>query len=258
MTTARVLFLRIMSMYRHAPGLAVVTLAAPLGMMLLFGFVFGGALSGGESVSAYRSYLTPGVLVLVSAMGLVATASNANSDLRSGLTDRLRVLPVRPVVLPVGHAVAETLAGIVGLVGMGAVGYAAGWRIEAPTVDVVTAVVLLCAFRFAACYLGILLGSVVRDENMLQQIAPLIFGTIMLSNVFVPTETMPAALGAIAEWNPVSSVVQALRELFGAEVSVGPESAWPMHHPVAAAFCWITVILLVSVPLAGRQYSSGR
>ncbi|ETT28432.1 ABC transporter permease [Rhodococcus aetherivorans] len=255
---AWILFLRVAATYRNAPGLLAVTLAAPLGMMLLFGFVFGGALAGGSDAAAYRSYLTPGVLVLVAAMGLVVTASTVNADLRSGLTDRLRALPVPPVAVPAGLALAETVTGASALATMAGVGFLAGWRVEATPADVALAVLLLLAFRFALAWLGIVLGASIRDEQMLQQVAPLIFGAVMFSNVFVPTETMPAVVATIAEWNPVSAVVAALRQLFGSGTTVAADAAWPMQHPVVAAFAWTAVILAVSVPIAVRGYASSR
>ena len=93
---------------------------------------------------------------------------------------------------------------------------------------------------------------------MLQQLAPLIFGTIMLSNVFVPTETMPSVVATVIEWNPVSAVVAALRELFGSDTGVVPDASWPMQHPAAAAFGWTAVLLAVAVPIAVRRYSSSQ
>lgn len=78
----------------------------------------------------------------------------------------------------------------------------------------------------------------------------------MLSNVFVPTDTMPSVAGTFAEWNPVSAVVEALRQLFGAVSSVSTDAAWPMHYPVVAAFGWVTLILVLSIPAAASRYSS--
>ncbi|WP_226436054.1 ABC transporter permease [Rhodococcus yananensis] len=265
-TASRVVFGRTVAMYRHAPGLLAFTLAAPLGMVLLFGYVFGGTLAGDADPSVYRSYLMPGVFVLVAAMGLIATASTANADLHSGLTDRFRALPISRAAVPTGLAVAETAMGIVALVVMMGVGYLVGWRIDAPASDVVLAVVLLFAFRLALGWLGILLGLVVADERMLQQAAPMIFGLIMFSNVFTPTEAMPAVVRAVAEWNPVSAVVAALRELFGPGGGVAADAAGvtaadtalPMQHPVAAAFGWVAVILVVTVPVAVRRYGAQR
>ncbi|WP_280414655.1 ABC transporter permease [Nocardia carnea] len=251
-------FGRVLTAYRHSPGLLAITLAAPAGMMLLFGFVFGGALAGTADAAAYRSYLTPGVLVLVAAMGLTATASTANADLNSGLTDRFRALPLPALSVPAGLALAETLTGGVALVVMSGIGWAAGWRIDATPAEILTAVALLLLFRFALSWAGICLGAVIRDEQMLQQTAPLIFGAVMFSNVFVPTETMPGPLRAFAEWNPVSAVVAALRELFGAPGAVAADAAWPLREPVAASAIWLSVALVVTVPVVLRQYGSAR
>ncbi|WP_039802698.1 ABC transporter permease [Nocardia araoensis] len=253
-----IMFLRIVAMYRNSPGLFAITLAAPLSMMLLFGFVFGGALAGGVDASVYRSYLTPGVLVLVAAMGLLATAPTANADLRSGLTDRVRALPVHPIAAPAGFVLAETVTGGLALIVMAAADYLAGWRVDASPVDIALAALLLLAFRYALAWLGTWLGTAVRDEQMLQQVAPLVFAAIMFSNVFVPIETMPGAVRTIAEWNPVSAVVAALRQLFGLPATAAADSAWTMRHPVASAFIWIAALLAVSIPTAVRRYAPAR
>ncbi|WP_327150185.1 ABC transporter permease [Nocardia sp. NBC_01329] len=249
-------FGRILSAYRHSPALLAVTLAAPAGMMLLFGFVFGGALSGDGDTGAYRSYLTPGVLVLVSAMGLAATASTANADLNSGLTDRFRALPLPTFSIPAGLALAETLTGGLALLLMSGIGLAAGWRIDTGIGSATAAFAVLLLFRFAIGWVGICLGALVRDEQMLQQVAPLVFGTIMFSNVFVPTESMPGGVRAVAEWNPVSAIVAAVRDLFGAPGTVPEDAAWPLREPVAASLLWIAVILVVTVPVVLRQYGA--
>ncbi|WP_264293352.1 ABC transporter permease [Rhodococcus rhodochrous] len=130
LTGTRTLLHRVLLTYRHSPALLFVTLTAPLGMMLLFGFVFAGALSGGEGAT-YRAYLMPGVLVLVAAMGLATTAATANADMRSGLSDRFRTLPTSPVAAPAGLVFAETLTCAVTLAPMVGIGYLVGWRIEA-------------------------------------------------------------------------------------------------------------------------------
>ncbi|MFE1596337.1 ABC transporter permease [Nocardia sp. NPDC058705] len=255
-TGAAVLFGRVLQNYRNSPGLFAITLAAPLGMMLLFGFVFGGALSGGSDAAAYRAYLVPGVLVLVAAMGLTSTASTVNADLRSGFTDRLRALALSPAAAPAGFALAETVVGVVALALMSGIGFLLGWRVDATLGEAAVAIGLLLAFRCALSWLGIALGAAIRDEQMLQQIAPLIFGTIMFSNVFVPTATMPPVVAAIAEWNPVSAVVGALRELLGADLPGGAGGTWPTQHPVTAAIVWIAVLFAFAVPIAIRRYAA--
>ncbi|MGA4689577.1 ABC transporter permease [Rhodococcus sp. AB351] len=257
LTGTRTLLHRVLLTYRHSPALLFVTLAAPLGMMLLFGFVFAGALSGGEG-AAYRAYLMPGVLVLVAAMGLATTAATANADMRSGLSDRFRTLPTSPVAAPAGLAFAETLTCAVTLAPMVGIGYLVGWRIEAGAVEIALAALVLLLFRFALSWMGVWLGVSIRDEQVLQQCAPMIFGTIMFSNIFVPTDTMPVVVRQIAEWNPVSAVVGALRELLSASAPVPADAAWPLHHPVWSAFGWCVVLLAVTVPLAVRRYTADR
>ncbi|MCD2097105.1 ABC transporter permease [Rhodococcus rhodochrous] len=185
LTGTRTLLHRVLLNYRHPPALLFVTLTAPLGMMLLFGFVFAGALSGGEGAT-YRAYLMPGVLVLVAAMGLATTAATVNADMRSGLSDRFRTLPTSPVAAPAGLVFAETLTCAVTLAPMVGIGYLVGWRIEADAGEIALAVLVLLLFRFALSWVGVWLGVSIRDEQVLQQCAPMIFGTIMFSNIFVP------------------------------------------------------------------------
>ncbi|NUP25903.1 MAG: ABC transporter permease, partial [Nocardia sp.] len=141
---------------------------------------------------------------------------------------------------------------------MSGIGLAAGWRIDAGVGATIGAFALLLLFRFAIGWVGICLGTVIRDEQMLQQVAPLIFGTIMFSNVFVPTESMPGAVRAVAEWNPVSAIVAAARELFGAPGAVTGDTAWPLREPIAASLLWITLILVVTAPVVLRRYGAMR
>lgn len=253
MRAGQVIFARNLLVYRHQPGLLAITLAAPLGMMLLFGFVFGGSLSGGDG-DAYRSYIVPGMFVLVAAMGLVATASTANADLHSGVTDRFRSLPISPVAVPMGLVLAETLAGIAALAVMVPIAWAVGWRVESGPADAALAIVVLILARWALSWLGVVVGVSVGNQQMLQQVAPLIFGLVMLSNVFVPTATMPGVVRQIAEWNPVSAFVEAVRELFGNAFALPADAAWPLQHPIAASLIWVVVLTAVSVPVVTRRF----
>jgi ABC-2 type transport system permease protein len=251
-----VIFVRHVQVYRHAPGLLLITLAAPLGMLLLFGYVFGGSLAGTGDAQAYRAYLVPGVFVLVAAMGLTATAISANGDLHSGLTDRFRSLPMKSQSVPGGLAAAETVTGVFAFVLMGAVGLLVGWRIDAGVGRALLAVALLVSVRFVLSWLGILLGLAVRNAQVVQQLAPLIFGSVMLSNVFTPTERMPGGVRQFVEWNPISAITSALRELFGNVPATSPSThvALPLQHPVAAAFLWCALLLAIAIPLATRRY----
>jgi ABC-2 type transport system permease protein len=253
-------FVRTMQMYRAAPALLFVTLLAPIGMLLLFGYVFGGSLAKGQGISGttYRAYLIPGVFVLVAAMGMIATAASANTDRRSGLTDRFRSLPMSATSVPAGLALAEVVTGGIALLLMAGVGWLVGWRIAGGLGHAVLAIVLLLLFRYVLSWLGIMLGVGVRDEQMLQQLAPLVFGFIMLSNVFTPTALMPSGVRQAVEWNPMSAVISGVRQLFGNAPPAGSDVAWPLRHPVAAGFFWCVALLAIAVPGAVRNYRTPR
>jgi ABC-2 type transport system permease protein len=105
------------------------------------------------------------------------------------------------------------------------------------------------AFQFAATWAGIYLGLVIGREETAAQASILIFPLAMLSNVFVPTTGMPAWLHAIADWNPVSALAAAARQLFGNPA--GPaDGAWPLRHPITASLAWTALLLAVFVPLS--------
>ncbi|WP_341865475.1 ABC transporter permease [Kitasatospora cheerisanensis] len=116
---------------------------------------------------------------------------------------------------------------------------------------------MLLLFRFACGWLGTALGLAVGKEETAGQLAVLAIPLSMLTSAFVPTGGMPGWLAAVAEWNPVSAVVEAGRQLFGNPSA--PGGAWPAQHPVAAALGWCALLLLVAVPLAVRNFArSGR
>ena len=130
-----------------------------------------------------------------------------------------------------------------------------GWRIRGSLVDAVLGYVLLVAWGFAMIWVGILVGSAMRS---VEAVNGLMFATMFpvtfLANTFSPTENMEPWLKAVAEWNPVSSLVQAVRELWGNADPV-PESAHlPLHHPVIATLVWVVVVTAVMAPLALRSF----
>jgi ABC-2 type transport system permease protein len=109
-------------------------------------------------------------------------------------------------------------------------------------------------FQFAMIWVGMYLGLLIGKEETAAQSSILIFPITMLSNVFVPTSGMPAWLRAVADWNPISAVAAAVRQLFGNPV--GPANgAWPLQHPVVACLAWTAVLLAVFVPLCIARYA---
>lgn len=111
-------------------------------------------------------------------------------------------------------------------------------------------------FRFAAVWIGIFLGLLTRNEEAVSQLGGATFLLPLLSNAYIPAEGLPGWLRTVAEWNPISAVATALRDLFG-NAPVPEGAAWPVAHPVAGSLLWCAVLLAVFVPLAVRTYAAG-
>ncbi|MEV4559196.1 ABC transporter permease [Kitasatospora sp. NPDC049285] len=242
---------RILLIYRHSPGLLAASLLVPLAMVGVFGYVFGSAISvpGG----AYREFLMPGLFALVALNGLMPAMVGAARDAGRGVTDRLRSMSVSRLGLLTGQTLADLLVAAVVLVPTALIGWAAGWRIREGLGPALGAFGLLLLFRFACTWVGSALGLLVGKEETAGQLGVLTIPFAMLTSAFVPTGGMPGWLAAIAEWNPVSAVVEACRQLFGNPSA--PGGTWPAQHPLAAALAWCALLLAVFVPLAVRSYA---
>ncbi|MFG2688372.1 ABC transporter permease [Streptomyces sp. NPDC048405] len=239
---------------RNNPGLLILTQTMPITMLLFFGYVFGSALAmPGEE---YRAFLVPGLLVATAANGIMTGMFQAAQDTHRGVTDRLRTLPVSRAAVPLGQSVADVLVTAAGTVPLLLVGLAVGWRVEGGALGAVGAVGLLLLFRFATTWIGIFLGLLTRNEEAAGQLGGATFILPLLSNAYIPTDGLPGWLRTVAEWNPISAVTTALRDLFG-NASVPEGAAWPVSHPVAGSLAWCAVLLAVFVPLAVRRYAHG-
>ncbi|MDT0270526.1 ABC transporter permease [Streptomyces sp. DSM 44915] len=237
---------------RRDPSVIAASLAAPLGMIAMFGYVFGTALSDG-SATDYRKQLVPAVFVLVAATGAVLTAGTTALDARNGVTERLRSLPMRRVAVPFGLAGSQLLLSVISLAAMALLGLAIGWRVEDGPASALAGFALLLLFGYGLTWAGVFLGLALRSIETVQQLAPLAFALVMLSNAFVPTDGMPSGLRTLAEWNPFSAAITAARVLFGnASVPAGP---LPLSHPVLATVLWSVALVLVFVPLTARRFA---
>ncbi|AEY88443.1 MULTISPECIES: ABC transporter permease [Streptomyces] len=237
---------------RNTPGLAILTQLMPVNMLLFFGYVFGSALAvpGRE----YRSFLVPGLLAATAAGGLMTGMFQAAQDTHRGVMDRFRTMPVSRAAVPLGQAVADLLVTAVGTVPLLLTGLAVGWRIEGSAAGAAGAVGLLLLFRFACTCAGILLGLLSRSEEAAGQLGAASFVLPLLSNAYIPTGNLPHWLRVLAEWNPISAVTTALRDLFGnAPVPAG--AAWPVAHPVAGSLAWSLALTALFLPLAVRRYA---
>ncbi|MER7752857.1 ABC transporter permease [Kitasatospora sp. NPDC097643] len=245
--------LRILLNYRHSPGLLAASLGVPVVMVVVFGYVFGSAIQvpgGGD----YREFLMPGLFAMVATNGIMPTMVGAARDLGRGVTDRLRSMPVSRTGLLLGQNLADLLVSVVVLALLALVGLAAGWRVRHGLADAAGGFALLLLFRFVMTWVGTCLGLAVGKEEAAGQLAVAVFPVAMVTNAYVPTGGMPGWLRTVADWNPVSSVVQACRELFGNPSA--PGDAWPMQHAGLAALLWSGVLLALCVPLAVRKFGT--
>jgi ABC-2 type transport system permease protein len=237
---------------RHDPGAIALTLGAPVVLVIIFGYIFGSAISvpGGGN---YRAFLVPG-LFATTAVNVLPSMIAMARDSGRGVVDRFRSLPIARTAVPLGQAAATTLYGLGSFVLMALCGLAVGWRIERGLGYAIGALALICGFQFAATWVGMYLGLVFGNEQTASQASVLVFPVTLLSNAFVPTSGMPAWLRFIADWNPVSAIAAAMRDLFG-NPSAPANGAWPLLHPIPASLGWLALLLVIFVPLTAARYA---
>jgi ABC transporter DrrB family efflux protein len=235
------------------PELAIFAILQSIMFVVLFAYVFGGAipLPGGGS---YREYLMPGIFVQTLAFAGITTAIAFADDMTKGIIDRFRSLPMARSAVLSGRTFADVIYTLGILVVLMASGLVVGWRVHSSLGDFLLAVALMIFFTYAMAWVGVYLGLVAPTVETVQQLGFLIiFPLTFLSNAFVPTETLPAVLQPIAEWNPISALTQATRQLFG-NPSPFPSGSFPSEHPYLLSVAWTVAILLAFVPLGIRRY----
>ncbi|MEU4777243.1 ABC transporter permease [Micromonospora sp. NPDC023633] len=242
---------RALAHWRRQPGQFVVGLLFPVLMVLMFGYLFGGAMSvpgGGD----YREFLLPGMFAMTVVFGIESTYAAVATDTARGVTDRFRSLPTASSAVLTGRAAADLLHCAAGLAVMLACGVAVGWQWRAGAPAALAAVGLLLLLRFALIWVGIHLALVLRRPESVVLLQILVWPLGFTSNGFVSPDTMPGWLAAVAEWNPLSATVAACRELF-ANPGWGGES-FAAQHAVALAVAWPLLLTAVFLPLAVRRY----
>jgi ABC-2 type transport system permease protein len=240
---------------RHVPEKLIDVTLQPLMFVLLFAYVFGNAID--VSDGSYREYLMAGIFVQTMAFAVASTAVSIADDMAKGAVERFRSLPMSRSAVLVGRAVADLGASLIGLAVMCSAGLVVGWGIHTSVPEALAGFGLLLLFAFAMACLGMLLGLVVRAPEAAQGIAfvtlfPLTFG----ANAYVSVQDLPGVLHAAADWNPLSAVITACRELFGNPTGLPADPAWPLAHPALASVVWCVAIAAVCLPLAVRRYTS--
>jgi ABC-2 type transport system permease protein len=233
------------------PDEIVGGLAFPVIVVLLFGYVFGSAMAV-PGDGNYREFLMPGLFVMTMAFGVGNTAMGVVLDTDRGVLDRFRVMPMSRSAFVAGRSLADMVLASFDLIMLISAGLVVGWRWNNGIVDALQAIGLLLLLRFSLVWAGIYLGLLIRSPQSAMQLFALVLPFTMVANTFVAPELMPAWLGIIAEWNPLSSTVLATRELFG-NPGVGGDS-WIARNAMLMAVVWPMMLIALFAPLAIRRY----
>lgn len=239
----------------RVPEVLVFVLLSPIMFVLLFAYVFGNSID--VPGTSYREFLIAGIFAQTVLFGATFTGAGIAEDMQKGIIDRFRSLPMSRSAVLAGRTASDVVYNVLSITIMAITGLLVGWRIRGSFAEAVLGFVLLLLFAYAIswvmAYVALLVPSVeVINNASFMVIFPLTF----IANTFVPSESLPGPLKAFAEWNPVSAVTQAARDLFG-NIPPGTPTpdAWSLQNPVLYTLIWIVVIVAVFAPLSVHRLS---
>lgn len=241
---------------RRVPEILVFTLIQPIMFVLLFTYVYGGVIQI-PGVS-YQEFLMAGIFAQTVVFGSTYSGSSMAQDLKDGIIDRFRTLPMHPSSVVIGRTLGDLAINAASMVVMMVAGFAVGWRIRSSFWEAVAGVALILLFAYAFSWVMAYIGMAVRSPEIINNVTFIVlFPVTFISNAFVPSETLPGPLRAFAEWNPVSALVQAARQLFGnvPEGAVLGE-AWTAQNPIATVLIGMAVMFVIFVPLSIKTFQS--
>ena len=229
----------------------------PVILVLLFSYVFDGAIrlpGGGD----YRDYLVAGVIAVNMGAAAQGAAIGMAVDQSTGLVDRLRSLPMSRVAFVAGRTLADLMTSGLAAVFAAGTGLAVGWRVHGTPLGIAGAAGLALLFCYCAAWAGACAGMLARGPEAAQAIGLTVIVPLSLtSNAFIVTTAMPGWLQAVADWNPVSVLASACRQLLGNPDPAAAIAAWPMRHPEVASAAWSLALLAVLMPLTVWLYVRG-
>jgi ABC-2 type transport system permease protein len=239
---------------KRIPDLLIFSTIQPIMFVLLFAYVFGGAIA--TPGIDYRDFLMPGIFVQTVAFGAGITAIGLADDLQKGIVDRFRSLPMSRAAVLIGRTTSDLLNNVFVVAVMAVTGLIVGWRIHEGFWRGVAGFLILFLFGYAMSWISAVIGLSVKSVEVAQSAGLIwMFPLTFLSNAFVPTDTLPAVLQPVAEWNPISSVVLALRVLWGnAPSGTANGTGFPAEHPIQLAVVWCVAILIIFIPWAIARY----
>jgi ABC transporter DrrB family efflux protein len=236
------------------PDLLVFSTVQPIMFVLLFAYIFGSAVV--IPGMSYREFLIPGIFVQTVIFGATITGAGLADDIKKGIIERFRSLPISSSAVLVGRTTSDLLNNLLVVLIMAGTGLLVGWRIRSSVLEALAGFAVLLGFAYAFSWVMATVGLSVKSVEVVQNASFIvIFPLTFIANTFVPTDNFPAALKAFANWNPVSALTQAVRELFGnTNPALPAPEAWPLQNAILVSVTWIVVILAIFIPLAISRY----
>ena len=240
---------------RRAPDVLTFVLFEPVMFVLLFSYVLGSAVEvpGG----AYREFLMAGIFAQTVLFGSSFTAVGLAYDMQKGIVDRFRTLPISRSAVIMGRTLADVVYNLAALLVTAVAGLLVGWRVPGGFFEALLGFALLLLFAYSVSWAMAWIGLLVPSFEVVYNASYLvIFPAVFIADTFVPYENLPGALRVFAEWNPVSALARAARELFGNLPPGAPAPApWPLRHPVVYTLIWAAAVVAVFAPLSVRLYN---
>ncbi|MET9200708.1 ABC transporter permease [Gordonia sp. NPDC003585] len=234
---------------KRIPTLLIGATIQPLMFVFLFAYVFGATFGGGT----YREFLMAGIFTQTVVFNAAFTTVGLATDTSDGIIDRLRSLPMSRLGVIAARVSSDMLLGIIGLGVMVVCGLAIGWRIQGSAADAAAAFGVIVLFALAMAWVGAVTGLVAPNVEAAQSIGFLwMFPVTFLSSAFISAQSLPGPLRTIAEWNPVTAVATASRQLFGntAPPDFPPATGWVADHAIGYSIGCSLAILAICVPVS--------
>lgn len=235
---SRILIGRSLRHITRSGDAVILSVALPVTVLLLFVYVFGGAIRTGTT---YVNYVAPGIIILTAGFGAGLTATAISVDLTEGFIDRLRSMPIRPVSAVTGHVVANMIRNLLVTALVFVVAMGIGFRPQAGPWQWLGVVGILSLFVFTITWIAVILGLVASSADAAGGFAFFVSFLPYISSAFVPTDTMPAVLRAVADHQPVTPITETARGLLLGQ---------PIGNNAWLAMGWCAGILLVAIPLS--------
>ncbi|WP_051966917.1 ABC transporter permease [Kitasatospora mediocidica] len=238
---------------RRTPEKIIAVTLTPVAMVGILGYLFASVVSV-QGTAQYHDYVMGGVFAQVALSCVGVAALGVSADLRTGLIDRFRSLPMARSTVLVSHTAADLVTSAVAVVGVSLAGLAVGWRIHKGFLPAALGFVLILAFAYAMLWLGALLGMVMRNAEAINGVSALVLVIFsFLSSSFMPLTGLPTWLRTVAEWNPVSVVSAACRQLWG-NAPAAAHGSLAVQHPVLLAPILLAAMIGVLMPVSMRVY----